>query len=264
MLGMLTGLWKYRSFILSSVRNELVARFSRSTLGGLWVILQPLAQVAIYALVLSAVLSTKLPGIDNQFAYAIYLTAGMLAWSLFSEIITRCLTLFIDNGNLMKKMMFPRVTLPAVVVGSSLINNVMLFVAIIGVFAMLGHMPTIQLIWLPVITLVAVALAMGLGLILGVLNVFIRDTAQVVPIILQVGFWFTPIVYPISIIPETYRSWLSYNPMYPIVKGYQDILVYNVAPDIAGIAWIAAFSFVLLGLGLMLFRRASAEMVDVL
>jgi lipopolysaccharide transport system permease protein len=264
MLGILKALWSYKNFILSSVRNEVVTRFSRSALGGLWVILQPLAQVAIYALILSAVLSAKLPGIDNQYAYAIYLTAGMLAWSLFSEIITRCLNLFIEQSNLMKKMMFPRVTLPAIVVGSSLLNNGMLFVAIIGVFALLGHMPTMQIVWLPLITLFLVAFSMGLGLTLGVLNVFIRDIGQVVPIILQVAFWFTPIVYPISIIPETYRDFLAYNPMYPIVKAYQDILVYGIMPDITAIGWLALISLLLLGFGFFLFRRASPEMVDVL
>jgi lipopolysaccharide transport system permease protein len=264
MLGILKALWSYKNFILNSVRNEFVIRFSRSALGGLWVILQPLAQVAIYALILSAVLSAKLPGIDNQYAYAIYLTAGMLAWSLFSEIITRCLNLFIEQSNLMKKMMFPRVTLPAIVVGSSLLNNAMLFVAIIAVFALLGHMPSMHILWLPLITLFVVAFSMGLGLILGVLNVFIRDIGQVVPIILQVAFWFTPIVYPISIIPEGYRDLLAYNPMYPIVKAYQDILVYNVTPDIIAIGWIAFFSLLLLVFGFLLFRRASPEMVDVL
>jgi lipopolysaccharide transport system permease protein len=188
----------------------------------------------------------------------------MLAWSLFSEIITRCLNLFIEQSNLMKKMMFPRVTLPAIVVGSSLLNNGMLFLAIICVFALLGHMPTIQIVWLPIITLFVVAFSMGLGLILGVLNVFIRDIGQVVPIILQVAFWFTPIVYPISIIPETYRHWLAYNPMYPFVKAYQDILVYNVSPDIVAIGWITVISLLLLGIGFFFFRRTSAEMVDVL
>lgn len=264
MFGILKALWSYKNFILSSVRNEFTTRFSRSALGGLWVMLQPLAQVAIYALILSAILSAKLPGIDNQYAYAIYLTAGMLAWSLFAEIITRCLNLFIEQSNLMKKMMFPRVTLPAIVVGSSLLNYSMLFVAIIGVFALLGHMPTIQILWLPLITLFVVAFSMGLGLILGVLNVFIRDVGQVVPIILQVAFWFTPIVYPITIIPEAYRDLLAYNPLYPIVKAYQDILVYNVTPDIISIGWLALVSLLLLGFGFLLFRRASPEMVDVL
>ncbi|MDA1326343.1 MAG: ABC transporter permease, partial [Proteobacteria bacterium] len=83
MLGLVQALWRYRGFVFTSIRNELVARFSRSILGGFWMILQPLSQVLIFALILSAVLRAKLPGIDGQFASAIYLTAGILGWSLF-------------------------------------------------------------------------------------------------------------------------------------------------------------------------------------
>src|SRR5574342_539482 len=100
MIGMLLGAWRYRYFILSSIRTEVRVRFIRSRLGGLWMILNPLAQVLIFAFVLSAVLSAKLPGVSNQYAYAIYLMAGILGWSLFLEIVNRCLTLFIDNGNI--------------------------------------------------------------------------------------------------------------------------------------------------------------------
>ena len=134
MFGMFRGLWQYRHFVISSIRNEMISRFARSKLGGLWMIINPLAQVAIYALILSNVLAAKLPGIDNQYAYAIYLMAGLLAFTLFSEIISRCLNLFIEQGNLMKKMSFPRITLPTIVAGSCLLNNVLLFVAMLGVF----------------------------------------------------------------------------------------------------------------------------------
>ena len=102
--GMLKSVWQYRGFVLSSIRNDMVSRFAQSKLGGLWVILNPLSQVLIYALILSNILAAKLPGIDNKYAYSIYLMSGLLAWTLFSESVSRCLTLFIDNGNLMKKM----------------------------------------------------------------------------------------------------------------------------------------------------------------
>ena len=98
-------------------------------------ILQPLAMVAIYALVLSEVLGAKLPGIDNKFAYAIYLVSGILCWSLFVDIVTRCLTVFVDNESLLKKMVFPRICLPLIVVGSALVNNVLLLLAAVLVAA---------------------------------------------------------------------------------------------------------------------------------
>jgi lipopolysaccharide transport system permease protein len=262
---MLRGLWAYRGFVLSSIKNEFISRFARSKLGGFWMILQPLSQVLIYALILSAVLSAKLPGIESQYAYAIYLTAGFLGWTLFSEIISRCLNLFIEQGNLMKKMKFPKITLPAIVVGSSLLNNVMLLLAILAVFAFLGQLPTVQILWLPMLTLAMVALALGAGLVLGIINVFIRDIGQAVPILLQLMFWFTPIVYPISIIPEGLQQLVkTFNPIYPIIRGYQDVLVYGQAPHLGQVVIIMTVGLVILAFGLFLFRRASAEMVDAL
>jgi len=264
MLGLLRGLWRYRSFVLSSIRNEFLTRFARSRFGGLWMIIHPLAQVAIFALILSNVLAARLPGVDNKYAYAIYLMAGMLAWSLFAEIVNRCLTLFIEQGNLMKKMRFPRITLPSIVVGSSLLNNLLLFVAMLVVFAILGHAPTLAMLWLVPLTLAVVALGVGVGLILGVLNVFVRDVGQVVPIVLQVLYWFTPIVYPVSIIPQELKGAIAWNPLYPVISAYHDILVYGTAPHLVDIVFVAAVAVVLVPLGLFMFRRAAPEMVDAL
>ncbi len=264
MFGMLRGLWQYRNFVLSSIRNELISRFARSKLGGLWMIINPLSQVLIYALILSNVLAAKLPGIDNKYAYAIYLMAGLLAWTLFNEIMSRCLNLFIEQGNLMKKMSFPRVTLPTIVVGSCLLNNFLLFVAMLGIFAVLGHQFSLAMLWLIPLTILTVVMALGMGLILGVMNVFLRDIGQAIPILLQVWFWFTPIVYPVNIIPEKFHHLLMLNPIYPITNAYQQILVYNKTPSFEGVALIALIAIVMVLVGLFVFRRAGEEMVDVL
>ena len=264
MLGLFRSLWDYRGFVWSSIRNEFVARFARSRLGGLWMIINPLAQVAIYALVLSNVLAAKLPGIDNKYSYALYLMAGILAWSLFSEIVGRCLTLFIDQGNLMKKMRFPRITLPVIVVGSCLLNYVLLFAALLLVFALFGQELSMQLLWIIPLTIIVTALAVGIGLVLGIFNVFVRDTGQVVPIVMQAWFWLTPIVYPATIIPEDFKGFMAFNPMYPIATAYHDALVYSRMPDIDGLIVPTLAAVVLLLLGLIMFRRAAPEMVDVL
>jgi lipopolysaccharide transport system permease protein len=262
MKGMLLAAWRYRFFIASSIKTELRSKFVRSSLGGLWMILNPLSQVLIFAFVLSAVLSAKLPGITNQYAYAIYLMAGTLGWSLFAEIVNRCLTLFIDNGNILKKLVFPRIALPLIVTGSALVNNVLLFVAILAIFGVLGHLPSMALIWLPVLMTINIALALGIGLGLGVLNVFMRDIGQVVPVLMQFLFWFTPVVYMANIIPEQYREWLAFNPMIPIINGYQNILLYNKEPDWTGLGVITLIALSLLAFSLVLFRKASPEMVD--
>jgi len=262
MFGMLAGAWRFRFFITSSIRTELRIKFVRSRLGGLWMILNPLAQVLMFAFVLSTVLSARLPGIHSRYAYALYLMAGTLGWSLFSEIVTRCLTLFIDNGNILKKLVFPRIALPLIVAGSALTNNALLFLAILFIFGVLGHAPGGALLLLPLLMGVTVALALGLGLALGVLNVFMRDIGQVVPVVLQFLYWFTPVVYMVDIIPVPYRPWLFLNPLIPIITGYHDVLLYDRAPGWHGLAASLAVALALLGASLTLFRRAGADMVD--
>ena len=261
---MLKRLWQYRNFVFDSIRNEMRVRFARSKLGGLWMIVNPLAQVAIYVVILSNVLAAKLPGINNKYSYAIYLMAGQLAWSLFNEIVGRSTNLFIERGDLMKKVNFPRITLPGILVGASLLNNVLLFIAMAGIYILLGHGFSLQILWLVPLTFTVVALGVGIGLIAGVLNVFLRDIGQIMPIALQIWFWFTPIVYPETIIPESYRQILLINPMYSIVRAYHNILVYGRNPSITEMSLVCAAALTLMVASLLLFRRASSEMVDVL
>ncbi|MBI3775768.1 MAG: ABC transporter permease [Gammaproteobacteria bacterium] len=258
----LFGAWRYKQFIVSSIRNEFLARFARSKVGGLWMVIHPLSQVLIFALILSEVISARLPDIENKHAYALYLMAGMLAWMSFSEIVTRCLTLFIDNGNLMKKMAFPRICLPLIASGAVLVNNTLLFAAILVVFVALGHVPSIMALWLPLLIMLVMSLGLGVGLILGVINVFIRDIGQVVPVILQALFWLTPIVYTVRTLPETYRDWFVLNPLYPLVTSFQNVLVFGQPPEWGGLMGLVLAVAVTLPLALFIFRKASAEMVD--
>lgn len=261
---MIKSIWNYRYFIFSSTRNNLTTQFARSKLGALWAIFNPLAQVMIYALILSNVLAARLPGIDNKFAFAIYLMAGTLGWALFSEIITRSVNLFVDNANLLKKINFPRITLPSIMLGSCLLNNLILFSAIVIIFTLLDHTFNLTILWLIPLTGTVVLFAFGIGLILGVINVFVRDISQVVPILLQILFWFTPIVYPITIIPEEYLTYLTINPLFPIIEAYHDILLYGQAPDMMAFLHLNMIGLVILLIGLFMFRKAGPEMVDVL
>jgi len=261
---MLLAIWQYRHFILTSIRNDLRTRFARSRLGAIWMILQPLAQGAIYALVLARVLGSKLPGTTNRYAYVIYLLAGLAAWSLFAEVITRCLTIFVDNASLLKKMMFPRICLPLIVSGSCLLNNLFLLLATIGIFIVIGNEPGWMWLWLPVLIGITLVFALALGLILGVLNVFVRDVAQVMNVVMQLWFWLTPIVYVVNILPGTFATVLRLNPMYAITSSYQQVLLWGNPPHVKSLSVIFLASVVMLGLAMGLFRRASPDMVDVL
>lgn len=227
-------------------------------------IANPLAQVTVYALILSSILAAKLPGIDNTYAYAIYLSAGMLAWTLFTEILSRSVTLFVDNANLLKKLAFPKLTLPLIVTGTALINGVLLLVCTLGVFFLLGHTVGWVIVWLPLLFVLTILLALSLGTLLGIFNVFIRDIGQIVPIVIQFWFWLTPVVYVPSIIPQRYREYLAYNPVTPLVQGFQNILVFNRPPEFESLAAVGALSVIIGAIAILLYRKASPEMVDLL
>lgn len=260
---LLRAAWRYRGFVLSSIVNEFRGRLARSRLGTAWVVLQPLAQALIFATVLSGVLASRLEGIDNKYAYAVYLLSGILCWNLFSEIVTRCLTVFIDNASLLKKMQFPRISLPLIVVGSALVNNLALLVVMMVLLPILGFYPTVYWAWLPALILITIALAAGLGLLLGTLNVFARDIGQVMTVVLQFWFWVTPIVYPINVLPNEFKATLLFNPVAPLVMAYHSVIVYERSPGWELLTPIV-FTIILLGLAFVVFRRASAEMVDAL
>lgn len=261
--SLFTAAWAYRGFIKSSIANEIRGRLARSRFGAAWLVLHPLAQVAIFATILSNVLAARLQGVDNQYAYSVYLIAGVLCWNLFSEIVQRCLTVFIDQAALLRKMNFPRITLPLIVVGSAMVNNMALLVVAFLILPILGFKPEITWIWLPLLLLITAALAAGIGLLLGTLNVFSRDVGQVTAVVLQFWFWVTPIVYPVSIVPEAFRSTLALNPVVPLVDAYQGVIVYGVSPSV-DLLTTAAVAMVLLALALIVFRRASSELVDAL
>jgi lipopolysaccharide transport system permease protein len=256
--------WRYRGFVASTIRNEFRLKYARSRLGLLWMALSPLAQAALFAFILSSVLSTRLPGIESEYAYAIYLMSGMLAWSLFAEIFGRCLNIFLDNGHLLKKVQFPKITLPVIAAGGALAHNVMLLVAIVIIFGAFGHLPLGAIAWLVPLTLLNLAFGLALGLVFGTINVFARDWSQVAPILLQFWFWCTPVVYPESILPAAFRAWLPMNPLYPLVNGYHRVLVYGDRPELQQILPLVALSLALASLALFLFRRARDEIVEAL
>ncbi|TPM49925.1 ABC transporter permease [Mesorhizobium sp. B2-2-3] len=261
---MFRSLWQYRHFIMSSIRGDLKGRFVRSRLGGLWFILHPLAQAVIFSIVLSEVLKARLPDTDSPAAYPIYLLSGMAAWTLFSEILMRSMTVFIEQAPVMKKIAFPRLCLPVIVGGTALINHLLLLIALFIIFIFLGHIPGRALVLLPIGIILIAAIGFGLGVILGVMNVFIRDVAQIMMIVLQLWYWLTPIVYPANVLPEEYSFILRLNPITPIVALYQDALLFNKWPSPEGLIMPAVLGFVSMAFAMIFFRRASPELVDVL
>ncbi|QNQ62035.1 ABC transporter permease [Brucella sp. 6810] len=261
---MLYSIWRYRHFILASIRGDLKGRFARSRLGAFWFILHPLAQALIFSIVLAEVMRTRMPNIDSQAAYPIYLLSGMAAWGLFSEILTRSIGIFIEQASAMKKIAFPRLCLPVIVWGSALINHVLLLLAIAVIFLFFGHYPGFAWLYLiPGMLLISI-MAFGIGVFLGILNVFARDVAQFMTVFLQLWFWFTPIVYLKSVVPEKFQFLIGLNPMTPLVGLYQNALLLNQGPEWINLWPAIVVGFVAVVVSFIVFRRASAELVDAL
>jgi lipopolysaccharide transport system permease protein len=259
---MLRGLWSYRAFVLGSVKREFQARYTNAMLGALWSLLSPLAMIVVYTVIFAEVMHSKLPGVASHFGYSIYLCAGILTWGLFAEIVARGQNVFIEQANVIKKVSFPRICLPLIVMLNALVN----FGIIFGLFTVFlvasGNFPGWLFVTLLPVLVLQVLLAIGIGMVAGVLNVFFRDVGQFVTIALQFWFWFTPIVYPSSILPANVRPLLSWNPMARVIQAYQTVLVEGHAPDWASLAPVALLAVLLCAFGLRLFRKRSGEMVD--
>jgi len=261
-VAMLRGLWRYRGFVLGSVQREFQSKYRNTMLGAAWTVLSPLAMILVYTLIFSQVMKSRLPGDTSEYGYSIYLCAGILTWGLFAEITSRAQNMFLEQSNLLKKISFPRICLPVIVVLNALLN----FGIIFGLFTVFllasGQFPgAVFLLLLPVL-LLQVLLAIGLGMVLGVLNVFFRDVGQFYQIFIQFWFWLTPIVYPASILPAPVRGMLDWNPMAAVIQSYQAILVSGQAPHWQQLLPAALLAMLLCALGMHLFRRRAGEMVD--
>jgi len=259
----LSALWQYRSFILSSVRREFQLKYQNSLLGAVWTILNPLAMIIIYTVIFSQIMQAKLPGSESFYAYSIYLCSGIIAWGLFAEIIGRLQNIFLEHANILKKLNFPRLSLPIIIVLSGLLNFAIIASLFLIFLLWSGQFPgsTILLV-IPILT-IQLIFTIGLGISLGVLNVFFRDIGHLFTIVIQFWFWLTPIVYPASILPEGIRSTLMLiNPMAPIISAYQTIFVYAKQPDWLSLIVPLIAGIVMMLMGMRLYLKHAHEIVD--
>ena len=257
------SLWNYRGFILGSIKREFQSKYRNSLLGAAWTVLNPLAMIIVYTVVFSQIMHTKLqPGIDNVFAYSIYLCTGVLAWGLFAEIVGRAQNTFLENANLLKKLNFPKLCLPAIVIANASLNFCIVF-GLFSIFLLVsGNFPGMVYLALFPVLAILIAFAIGLGISIGVLNVFFRDIGQFFGIAMQFWFWLTPIVYPLSILPESVRSLMIYNPMASLMIACQNIFVTRQWPVWQSLLPVITLAVATCALGMYLFHKHASEMVD--
>ncbi|MBL4280035.1 ABC transporter permease [Vibrio fluvialis] len=262
MFSIIKNLVSYRSFILSNVKREFQLKYQSSILGSLWSIINPLAMIVVYTVIFSQLMKARIPGIEGTYAYSIYLCSGIIFWGMFAEVVEKLTNCFIDNANLIKKISFPKVCIPASIVVGAGINFLIMLALFILFLLITGNLPLLKLINIVPVFAVLVLFASGLGVFLAVLNVFFRDVGQFIRVLLQFWFWGTPIIYPISILPDALADILVLNPMVTIIHAAQAIFVPSLSIDYARLGLVGLGSFLLLWVAVIFFRKHSDEIVD--
>ncbi|WP_347290666.1 ABC transporter permease [Kluyvera georgiana] len=262
MVGMIFSIWKYRGFILGNVKREFQVKYQNSILGATWNILNPLAMIVVYTVIFSQLMKAKLPGVTDTFAYSIYLCAGILHWNLFSEMVSRGQTVFLDQANLLKKVSFPRICLPVIVILNALLNYTIVFALFTAFLLISGEFPGIVFLDVFPVLAILIIFSIGLGITLGIMNVFFRDVGLFFGIVLQFWFWLTPIVYIAQVLPHKIQMLIELNPMYSIITSFQGIFVQHKSPDWIHLIYPLVVGLLFCVIGMRLFVRHSGDMVD--
>ena len=259
----LRALWQYRELLYFLVWRDIKVRYKQTVLGVAWVILQPVASMAIFTVLFGVLL--KAP--SGDLPYPLFALSGLLPWNYFSSALTRSSNSVVNSANLVTKIYFPRLVIPLASVLSSLLD----FLVAAGVFAVMMLLyrvaPTPAVLFLPVFVLLAMVTALGFGLWLSALNVRYRDVNYLVPFAVQIWMYVTPVVYASTLIPEQYRFLLSLNPMTGVVEGFRWALLgpgaSNTALSAPLVAISVAISLVVFFSGLVFFRTTERVFADI-
>ena len=247
------------------VRRDFQSRYVGSLLGFMWAFLMPMWQLLLFSFVFATVMKVTLVG-ERTGNFAIFMFCGMLPWLAINEGVTRSATAILDNAPLVKKMSFPSEILVMAVVVGGLIHEGIAAVVFFGVLVFFGELSWNGLPHLLWVLPIQVALTLGLGLLLCCVQTLFRDTIQVLNMLMMGWFFFTPIVYPLSQVPEKAYKLLLWNPLTILVTAYRRALLSGEGEGVSLPMWsivgTAAFAFLLLFLGLRLFRRLEPGFAD--
>ena len=252
-----------RSLTMTLAKREIRQQYVGSMLGIVWQVITPLVLICVFWVVFSVGFRVQ-PA--SGVPFAVWLTAGMAAWFVFSEIVSASTHSITGNTHLVKKVVFPVQALPIVKVITALSNHLIFLIILFVLIALNGLSPSWYFLQGMYYFVCMIVLALGVGWIVAALNVFTRDTARLVGVLLQVGMWATPILWDIKILPEPYRSIFSANPVHYIVQGYRDSFLYSI-PVTERISetvvfWITAGVF--FALGVFVFKRLQPQFADML
>src|SRR6266516_4134139 len=214
-------LWEYRELLFFFVWRDIKVRYRQTILGGLWAILQPLFTMVVFSLFFGRL--AKIP--SDGLPYPIFSYAALVPWTFFATALTQASNSLVQNANMVKKIYFPRLTLPTATVLASVVDFALAFAVLLGMMLFYHLVPTINVLWLPLFLLLALVTSLGVSLWLSAMNVQFRDVQYTIPFLTQAWLFVTPIAYPSSLLSEPWRTLYGLNPMVGVVEGFRWALV---------------------------------------
>lgn len=255
----LRELWQYRELLYFLVWRDVKVRYKQTALGAAWAIIQPFFTMLIFTLFFGRL--AKMPSDDVP--YSIFAFTALVPWTFFANGFSQASNSLVGSANLIKKVYFPRLTIPIATVFSDLVDFGLAFLVLLAMMAYYRIVPSIHVAWLPFFLLLAIVTALGVGLWLSALNVHYRDIRYVIPFLTQVWMFATPIAYPSSLLSEPWRTVYGLNPMAGVVEGFRwALLGTDTAPGpIICVSTLAAIG--ILVSGAFYFRRMERTFADV-
>ena len=252
--------WRKRELLYFLVWRDLKVRYSQAALGMAWSVLQPILAVTIFTVIFGWF--AKLP--SDGLPYPVFAFAAILPWTYFSEAVRRSSLGLVGDSELVRKVYFPRLIIPLANVVSPLVDFAVSLVAVLVLLLWYGLVPSVNILALPLLLLMTVALALSVGLWLGPVNVKFRDVMHTLPFLLQIWMYATPIVYPLSMVPERYKAFYSLNPTVGLIEGFRWALVGRGEPDLRALGIGAIVTVLSLAGSVVWFRRAERQFADVI
>jgi homopolymeric O-antigen transport system permease protein len=260
----LKNLFLGRTLLVQLVKRDFAKRFVGSAGGWLWGVIQPLVMLLSWTFVFQICMKQEPPPGEVTNNYTVFLFSGFLPWLLFQETVTRSATSLLENGNLITKTVFPSEILPVSIFLSSLLSHLLsLILAFAAILYWVGAISPMALL-LPVYMFLLGMFAVGVGWIVSSLQVYLRDTAQVLNVVMTLWFWITPIFISEQLIPERLRILVRLNPLALVVKAYRERLLSYRVPDLTEFALLTAYAVGLFIVGGLFFRHLKRGFADVL
>ena len=249
MMNIFQKIYKYRELLKTNVKKEIRGRYKNSFLGILWSFLNPLLQLAVYSVIFGALLA----GGDKT--YHIYICVALIPWTYFTTTISQAAFTIIGNGDIIKKVYFPREILPISVVTSGAVNFLISTIIILAFVLGAGLGLTKYIILYPFVLLIQYVLLLGISFIVSSITVYFRDLEHIIGVVLMAAFYATPIVYRLSDLPANLQVIMQLNPMTHLINAYRDIFYYHQMPDMRMLLILLGISVVLTIIGYFIFKK---------